>query len=120
MSNVASHAEAFYRQVASSGVLWTLRDSGGFPAPANETGQRAQPFWSSRSRVELIIQGATAYRGFEPVEISWQAFKERWAPGLTQDNIFVGVNWSGATAKGYDLTPAQVVANVEALQHAAP
>ena len=120
MSNVASHAAAFYKQVASSGVLWTLRDSGGFPAPVSESGQRAQPFWSSRSRVDLIIQGSPAYRGFEPVEISWHAFKEKWVPGLTQDKILVGVNWSGVKAKGYDLAPSQVVANVEALRHAAP
>lgn len=116
MSIVASHAAEFYKQVAFVGVIWTLRDSGGFPAPENAGGQRAQPFWSSRSRVELIIKNVPAYNAFEPVEISWQVFKERWAPGLSKDNVLVGVNWSGTTAKGYDLPASQVVANVEALR----
>jgi hypothetical protein len=115
MSNVANHAADFYKQVAVTGALWTLRDSGGFPAPANQEGRRAQPFWSSLSRVSLIIQNTLAYKGFEPVEISWQAFKEKWAPGLTKDGVLVGVNWSGINARGYDLAPSQVVANVEAL-----
>lgn len=115
MSHAASQAAAFYRQVAAEGVVWTLRDADGFPAPLNSDGQRAQPFWSSRTRVELVIGTVSAYAGFEPVEITWSVFKERWAPGLAKDKILVGVNWSGDRATGYDLPSMVVVTRVESL-----
>ncbi len=103
MSNAASHAHAFYRQVARDKKVWTVKDAGGFPAPKNAEGQRAQPFWSSISRVERIIKRVPAYAGFVPHEIPWETFRDRWLPGLQRDGILIGVNWSGERAKGYDL-----------------
>jgi hypothetical protein len=104
MSQAASQAAIFYRDVAKNRVLWTIRDAGGYPAPLTRTGQRAQPFWSSRSRVEKIIKTIPAYAGFEPVEVSWDAFCSTWAPNLSRDGFLVGVNWSGPNARGYDVT----------------
>ncbi|NLF32030.1 MAG: DUF2750 domain-containing protein [Planctomycetes bacterium] len=113
MSQAGSQATALYRQVAETRAVWTVRDEGGFPAPKNAAGQRAQPFWSSRSRVERIIRTVPAYAGFEPHEISWENFCQRWVPGLKKDGILVGVNWSGKRAIGYDLDPEQLQRNVE-------
>ena len=114
MSQSASQAAAFYRDVAQFGRVWTVKDDGGYPAPKNQSGQRAQPFWSSASRVERIIDGVAAYAGFEPVEISWQEFRDNWVPGLAESGLLVGVNWSGKRATGYDLEPGAVVERVEA------
>src|SRR5215831_9611475 len=114
MSQAASQASAFYHEVAKQGRLWTIKDSVGFPAPRNSSGKRAQPFWSSLARAQRIIANVPAYRDFEPHELAWSEFCERWLPGLTRDGILVGVNWSGTRAVGYDVSPAEVVANVEA------
>lgn len=103
MSNSASHAHAFYRQVAKEKKVWTIKDAGGFPAPKNRDGIRVQPFWSSVSRIQRIKEKAPAYASFEPYEISWEAFRDRWLPGLKNDGLLIGVNWSGANVKGYDL-----------------
>ena len=116
MSQAASQASAFYREVARAGAVWTVRDRGGFPAPMNGEGKRAQPFWSSRGRAEKVIESVAAYSGFTPVEIAWAEFVERWVPGLTCDGILAGVNWSGPRAKGYDIEPAQLQQSVEALR----
>ena len=113
MSQSASQAAAFYRQVAKEGKVWTVRDSGGFPAPISSSGQRAQPFWSSLTRVEKIIKTVPAYAAFEPYVISWDDFAKKWVPGLTHDKILVGVNWSGLRAVGYDLEPETVKKAVE-------
>ena len=43
MSQAASQAAAFYRDVAETGRVWTIRDAGGFPAPVGGSGQRSQP-----------------------------------------------------------------------------
>lgn len=115
MSQAASQASAFYREVAESRKVWTIRDAGGYPAPKGTSGKRAQPFWSSRSRVETIISTVPAYAGFTPEEISWDEFCSAWAPGLTRDSFHVGVNRSGKRAVGFDMAPDQVVRNVAAL-----
>ena len=114
VSLAAAHAAAFYREVAGTGRLWTIRDAGGFQAPQGSDGTRAQPFWSSRGRAERIVQTVSAYAGFEVVEIAWPAFCDRWAPGLEKDGVLVGVNWSGDRATGYDSSPREVLANVKA------
>ena len=103
MSNAASQAAAFYRDVAKSGQVWTIRDEGGYPAPLTRSGEQAHPFWSTRSRVERIIKSVPAYSGFEPEEIRWEVFRDKWLPNLRRDGYLLGVNWSGASAGGYDL-----------------
>lgn len=108
----ALHAQTFYKQVTDLGVVCTIRDEGGYPAPINRDGFRAQPFWSSRSRAEKIIASVPAYNDFLPVEISLDVFLDRWLPGLENDGILVGVNWSGDRATGYDIPPSQVAENL--------
>jgi len=115
MTQAASQAWAFYRDVAKNQEVWTIRDDGGFPAPKRHDGKRSQPFWSSLSRVEKIIKTVPAYAGFEPYEISWVDFCQAWVPSMTDDGLLVGVNWSGKKALGYDLEPKQVQESVEVL-----
>jgi hypothetical protein len=64
-------------------------------------------------RVEKIIRNVEAYSEFEPYELSWKEFSEKWVPGLTKDGILVGVNWSGSKATGFDIEPETVKSNVE-------
>jgi hypothetical protein len=115
MSQAASQAWAFYREVAKTRVLWTVCDDGGFPAPMTSGGKRAQPFWSSRSRVEQIIKTVPAYSGFEPYEVSWEDFCKKWVPDFVKDHLLVGVNWSGKRAVGYDIEAENLVRSVEAV-----
>jgi uncharacterized protein DUF2750 len=115
MSQAASQAWAFYRDAAKNRAVWTLRDQGGYPSPKTESGRRAMPFWSTRSRVEKIIKTVAAYAGFEPVEISWVDFRSKWVPGLQRDGLLVGVNWSGKKALGYDIEPERLRQSVEAV-----
>jgi len=113
MSNAASQAAAFYRDVAAARRVWTVRDAGGYPAPETNSGRRVQPFWSSRSRVGRIIASVPAYRGFEPEEIPWADFRDHWLPRLRKERLLVGVNWSGSSVTGYDLEPDWVQHAVE-------
>jgi hypothetical protein len=116
MSVAAPQAAAFYREVARERKVWTVRDGEGIPAPRNASGERAMPFWSSRTRAEAVIKASPAYADFKPVEISWDEFCKKWLPGLTKDGIRVGVNWSGPRAVGYDIEPAAVLRNVQAIE----
>jgi hypothetical protein len=120
MTQASSQASAFYREVAQKRETWTLRDAGGFPTSPGSSGKRAMPFWSSRSRVEKIIETVRAYHGFTPHCLTWQQFCDSWLPGLEKDGLLVGVNWSGDRALGYDVEPAELRANVEALMENPP
>lgn len=113
MSQSASQASVFYKEVSEIRKVWTIKDKVGFPAPLNSEGKRAQPFWSSLSRAEKIIKSVPTYSGFEPYEISWADFESRWVPGLERDSILVGVNWSGSSATGYDIEPNKVKEHIE-------
>lgn len=115
----AAQAAAFYREVRREGAVWTIRDGGGYPAPPNHDGERAQPFWSSRSRAERIVAQVPAYSGFVLEEISLGRFRERWLPGMHQDGVRVGLNWSGDRATGYDV-PADEVGRYLVEESSAP
>jgi hypothetical protein len=115
MTQSASQAWAFYREVAEAKTLWTVEDDVGYPAPKTAEGRRAQPFWSSQSRAAKVIAEVPAYAAFSPVAISWDRFCETWVPGLTRDGLLVGVNWSGPRATGFDMEPEELKRNVQAL-----
>lgn len=108
MSLSAAHSAAFRREVPREGRVWSIRDAAGHPAPRDETGSRAMPFWSKRSRAERIVGAVAAYRGFDIVEIPVRDWLDSWLPGLRGDGLLVGVNWAGTRATGFDLTPDQV------------
>jgi diacylglycerol kinase len=105
MGQSASQAKAFYSEVEAKGVVYTIRDEGGYPAPISSQGVRAMPFWSSESRVQKIISSVEAYKNFEPVEVEVSHFHQYWLNELEAKNQKVGINWSGAKATGYDLEP---------------
>jgi hypothetical protein len=105
MSISSIQANKFYKEVIEKQKVYTVKDSGGFPAPKNSQGKRSQPFWSSRSRVEKIIKTVPAYKDFEIVEFSLDEFKNKLLKELSHDQFLVGVNWSGTSAKGYDIEP---------------
>jgi hypothetical protein len=115
MSISAAQASQFYREVAESGIVWGIRDIGGFPAPIGTDGQRAMPFWSSESRASNVIRNVPAYRDFKPEPIKWQVFCERWVPGLVKDGLLAGINWSGESATGFDVQPVDLKRIVEVL-----
>ena len=113
MSQAALQWAAFAKEVAAHRQLWTVEDDVGYPAPMTSSGARAQPFWSSLSRAERIIRTVPAYSVFRPCEVSWDAFRDRWIPDFIKDGTKIGVNWSGPSATGYDIAPADVQTRIE-------
>ena len=106
----AANAAAFVAEALRHGEVWAIRDAGGFPAPTGDAGGRVMPFWSTRRRAERVIETVPAYGGFEPEALPLHVFRQRWLPGLERDGLKVGLNWAGAWATGYDLTPSNVEA----------
>ena len=114
MSVAGAQADAFYREVLAGEHVYGVRDNGGFPAPMTSTGVRAMPFWSKRSRAQRIVENVEAYAGMDVVELTVAEWLEKWVPGLERDGLMIGLNWSGQGAVGYDITPSDLLRNLEA------
>jgi Protein of unknown function (DUF2750) len=114
VSTAAAQADAFYSEVLRTGSVWTVRDAEGFPAPMTAEGYRSMPLWSLRSRAERIVATVPSYRTFEVVELSAEEWRRDWLPGLAEDGIRVGLNWSGPGATGYDVESGSVEATLAA------
>ncbi len=114
MSIAAAQAASFFAEIVKHDEVWAIRDEGGFPAPLTGSGERAMPFWSLESRARKVIDTVDAYQGFETCRLSLGEFVNKWVSGMEQDGLLVGINWSGARAQGYDMTPAEVRAGIAA------
>jgi len=119
MSQSAAQAAAFFRDAVRTRRVWTVQDTGGIPAPRTGNGARAVPFWSTENRVRHIIATVPAYRGFEPVAIELDDWRNDWIPGCSRDGLLLGINWSGPRAVGWDLEPAHALARLDAAQRTA-
>ncbi len=84
MSQAAAQAQAFYREVAKTGKLWTVRDQRGFPQPMTNDGYRAQPFWSSLSRVQRIVKNVPAYAAASLSKSHGRTFAKGGCPASPQ------------------------------------
>jgi hypothetical protein len=109
-----AQADAFYVEALADHSVWGIRDSGGCPAPMTPDGHRAMPFWSKHSRAARVVENVAAYNGFEPFEISLVEWRSKWLPGLDQDGLRVGLNWSGQRAVGFDLPVQDLLRNLAA------
>jgi Protein of unknown function (DUF2750) len=114
LSQAGAQTAAFFRDVVRADRVWTVRDAGGVPAAMVVSGRRAMPFWSSESRVRLVIANVPAYAGFEPVAIDLGEWRDRWVSGCERDGLLLGINWSGARAAGWDLEATDVLARLDA------
>ena|SRR5688572_22726834 len=116
MSQAAAQAAAFLTEVARGGRLWALSGKSGMPTARTRQGH-AVPFWSSQARAEAVVSSVAAYREYEPVELNWVEFRDKWLADLEREGLRVGVNWTGQRAMGYDFDAASVRARVEAEQN---
>lgn len=107
----------FFSEAVSGQAVWSIADDQGHPAPVSGDGKRSIPFWSKESRAARVVDHVDAYRDFKVVRIDLDAWKSRWLPGMTEDGLLVGLNWSGERATGFDVEPAdakQRLAHTEA------
>jgi hypothetical protein len=114
MSTTAAQAAAFFKEVGVAGSVWTIEDDAGIPAPVGADGNRVMPFWSRESRALRIIAESHAYAGFRPREVSRTDFESRWLPGLVQDGLLIGVNWTGERATGFEFSVDDFLARLRA------
>ena len=112
MSQSSAQWSAFIKEIIEQRKVWTIRDEGGIPTSTNIDGETSMPFWSLKSRAEKVIENVPSFMGFQAFEIDFDAFLNRWLTGLEKDGLYLGVNWSGKQAKGYDVKPREVLERI--------
>lgn len=117
MTISATQADSFYAEALANSEVWTIQDAEGIPSPMNAEGVRAMPFWSLSSRAETVVENVAAYSGFAVVAVPLSEWRSRWLPGLTDDGMLAGLNWSGDAATGYDADPEDVERNLDAHEY---
>lgn len=113
MSQAAVQYENFIKEILECKKVWTVKDEKGFPSSTNPNGETALPFWSKKSRAEKIIESVPAYENFLTFEITLEKFLASWLTGLEEDGLYVGVNWSGKKATGYDINPKDLIERIK-------
>ncbi|GGL02189.1 DUF2750 domain-containing protein [Mangrovihabitans endophyticus] len=108
MSLSGPHRAAFRREATQDWRVFSIRDQLGHPTPKAPDGTRALPFWSRASRAHRVVDQVGPYRNFEVVEVDMDDWLDAWLPDMDVRGLLVGVNWAGARATGYDMSPARV------------
>lgn len=81
--------ETFVKNVATSGILWALRNSEGWANWSDEDGH-VFPVWDQRQAAEQCAR--EAFPGYQPTEVPVISFIAKQLPLLCEQGFFVGIN----------------------------
>jgi hypothetical protein len=116
MSASSVQAHQFYKDVAKNREVWTVRKGDVFAKLTLGDGRITTPFWSTRSRVERVIKSIPVYAGSEPVRIPFDEFIRDWIPPIQQEGGLLGINWSGASLRGFNLDAEFVLRAIQSYE----
>jgi len=111
MSQNESQADLFYEEVVRAGKLYTFTEDGEhliFPFGEGEV----IPFWSSRIRIATIQKTHAEYDACEISEETLEDVLLRMLPILESEGVQIGINWSGKSLTGLDLSAADLRENL--------
>jgi hypothetical protein len=106
MSSASAQYAKFREQVVADGKAYTFTDGGELLVYRKKSGETV-PFWSSRSRLELVQQRFPKYRQWTITEIPFNEFWRR-LDQLENEGVNVGVNWSGDDLGGYNVPVSEL------------
>jgi hypothetical protein len=114
MAIAAAQASEFYKQFVTGGKVFTFDDGNGYVVfPVRDL--EVIPLWSSRSRCLKIQELQAKYARWTISEQTLQEFLAKTLPLLEEEEIQVGINWSGKRLTGYDVSVADVRRNLRHL-----
>jgi hypothetical protein len=98
----ANHAR-FIAKVIEDGLVWGLSTDDGFLAceSAQEEDRAVLPFWSDGAAAREV---QTEFEGSEADSVELFDFLFRWLPGMADDDVLAGTNWTSAL-EGKEIDP---------------
>ncbi len=93
-SNIKANYHLFIDQSLENEVVWGLLSEQGWAQLESENYEDASviPFWSDKSYVENFI--TSEWTNYKISKIPLEEFFNDWLPGMDEDGILVGINWS--------------------------
>ncbi|HFB65942.1 MAG TPA: DUF2750 domain-containing protein [Aeromonadales bacterium] len=93
-SNIKANYALFIDQVLENEEVWALRSDDGWAQCESENYEDAAviPFWSEQSYVKDFM--AKNWQEYKVSKITLEDFFNDWLPGMDEDGILVGINWS--------------------------
>lgn len=85
----------FLDRVISAEIVWALKGDDGFAwcGSNDHEGHDVILFWSDRAYAERARK--TEFPEYMPAEINLFDFLFRWLPGMANDEVLAGANWTG-------------------------
>lgn len=97
----------FIARVIENEAVWFLENDEG--AAYVESSEDAEAvvllFWSDRADAKRARK--TGFKEYDVAEISLLEFLFKWLPGMAEDEVLAGVNWTGDPG-GVELDPEQL------------
>jgi hypothetical protein len=105
--------ERFLKRIVESECVWCLRgDNGVAFCESNDSEERAVlQFWSDAAYAKRAMKDEWA--DYTTEEIALFDFLYRWIPGMHNDEVLVGTNWSGDLV-GLEIEPADLQTDLRA------
>ena len=107
MSQSASQAAAFFREVVRHRTIRYVRDSEGCPTFKTPSGKRACPYWSSLARAQRAAKIWSA--GLRAGSVALETWRNEELPELAAEDYLVGINLTGPRLVGWDFTVPEVL-----------
>lgn len=108
--------KTFYSEASKNGSVWTIHKDGDMVKIKDSEGNWSTPYWSKRERAVRFINNVEGYSDFLPLEIPMHVFLKVWLPNMKKDNRTLGINWTGPTTLGLEMTPEELLGKVELLE----
>ena len=110
-----NHEENFDRfivEAIATGCVWGLEGPEGFALCPSEqyTETDVMPFWSQPEFARAQCEGDWSI--YKPVPVSLEEFIEEWLPGLHEDVVLLGINWTD-DLEGLETEPLDLLSEIE-------
>ena len=111
--NLQENFDRFIVECLETGCIWGLRGKNDDLALVASTGNEnidVIPFWSAQKLAQDACEGQ--WDLYKPTPIELEEFLDDWLPGMHNDLLLVGVNWS-ADLQGEEMEPSDLLEEFE-------
>jgi len=100
--------QRFMARVIEQEAVWFLENDEGaaFVEAAEDAEAVVLLFWSDRADAKRARK--TGFKEYEVAEISLLEFLFKWLPGMAEDEVLAGVNWTVGAPAGLELDSEQL------------
>ena len=107
--------DVFLADAIATGCVWGLESAEGWalcPSVSNEEIE-VMPFWSQPEYAQVHCK--EEWSTYKPVPISLEELLDEWLPGMHEDVIMVGVNWT-RNMDGIEIEPLDLAEDFEQVE----